>query len=565
MFFLDEKKLLLFLIQLSIIIFLSRLLGEIFKKLKQPSLTAELLVGIILGPTILGRFFPQIFSQLFPSDNIQQTMLETVSWIGVLFLLLDTGLELNFSSIWRQKDNAIIIAILDIIIPMIVAFIPSFFLPDYYLVDSSKRILFALFMATTMTISAMPIASKVMHDLNLLKTELGYLTLSALAINDIIGWVLFTIIVGLFNSNQVKFGYVANIILFTISFSLIALTLGRKASTKIVDFFIKYKLPEPSTSFTYACILGIIFGAITQKSGVHALFGFFLAGVVVGEAKNLREETRNIISQMVHALFVPIFFVNVCLKVDFFLNFDLPLVLLITIIGIAGRYLGAWFGVSISKIPKINRNLISIAHTPGGMMEIVVAFITMELGLITQKIFTAIVCSAIISSMIMGPWMVYELNKRKKVNIVNFINFEHGVFCIESVSKLNAINEFLDKIKLIDKNVIDNEITFELTTRENMFSTGLEDGLAIPHIRTDKIKNPIILFGLSKSGLDWNSIDGKPTHFIFFIVSPKSTNDLHIEIISKIIQTYKKNNFKDNLLTLNDVTSLKEKLKSIFS
>ncbi|MBN1870971.1 MAG: cation:proton antiporter, partial [Candidatus Omnitrophica bacterium] len=143
MHYLNEQNIYIFLIQILILLGCARGLGEVFRRLKQPPLTAEILVGIFLGPTILGRFFPHIHSLIFPQDTIQQNMLETVAWLGVLFLLLETGLEVDFSSAWRQRGDALKIALSDIIIPMIVAFIPCFFLPVRYLPSSEFRLIFA--------------------------------------------------------------------------------------------------------------------------------------------------------------------------------------------------------------------------------------------------------------------------------------------------------------------------------------------------------------------------------------------------------------------------------------
>ena len=106
MHYLDETHILLFLVQLFIILLLARGFGELFRKGKQPPLTAELLTGVFLGPTILGRFAPELHAAIFPMDLIQQNMLETVAWIGVLGLLLQTGLEIDFSVAWRQRGNA---------------------------------------------------------------------------------------------------------------------------------------------------------------------------------------------------------------------------------------------------------------------------------------------------------------------------------------------------------------------------------------------------------------------------------------------------------------------------
>ncbi|MBN2545328.1 MAG: cation:proton antiporter [Spirochaetes bacterium] len=564
MHYLNETHILLFLIQLALIIFLARFFGEIFRRFKQPVLTAELLIGLLLGPTILGRFLPALHTLIFPDDPIQHNMLETIAWIGVLFLLLDTGLEIDFSSAWRQKGSALIISFSDIIIPMIIAFIPCILLPDIYLADEDKRLQFALFMAVVMTISAMPIASRVMHDLKILKTDLGYLTMSALAVNDIVGWVLFTIILGLFSQSAFNFWNVIIVFLATVGFSALALTSGRYLSNKTVDFFHKNQLPEPASSFTFACLTGLVFGAITQKLGIHALFGFFIAGIVVGEAKKLKEETRSIISQMVHSLFVPIFFVNIGLKMDFIANFDFFPVLLITFIGIIGRFYGAWVGVSISKVPKINRALISAAHTPGGMMEIVVALLALEIGLITPKIFIAIVISAVISSILMGPWMSWLLKKRKDVKIAKYINFNYGIHIMDDVDKFEAVNIIASKLPLIVKNINIQDITREISNREKEYSTAIGEGIAIPHVRINSISDPVLMFGFSKEGIDWNAPDGKLTHFIYFLLSPSTTNDLHIEILSKIARLMQNKENYMKLLQSDDIVELSDSLKSIF-
>jgi Kef-type K+ transport system membrane component KefB/mannitol/fructose-specific phosphotransferase system IIA component len=522
------------------------------------------MIGIILGPTLFGRFSPEIFASIFPNDAVQQNMLETISWIGVLFLLMDTGLEIDFSSAWRQRGNALLIALSDIVIPMLIAFIPCLLLPDHYLADPDKRLYFALFMAVVMTISAMPIASRVMHDLRLLKTDIGFLTMSALAVNDIIGWVLFTIILGLFTQAGLSSSYVLLIFLATIGFSALALTVGRKFSNIFVDYFQKKNVPEPAASFSYVCILGVIFGSITQKLGIHALFGFFISGIVAGEAKNLKDDTRAIISQMVHSLFVPVFFVNIGLKIDFIANFELLPVLLITAVGIFGRFIGAWIGVTFSKVPKINRSLISIAHTPGGMMEIVVALLALEAGIITSPIFIAIVCSAVISSIIMGPWMTYAMKKRKDVSLSSYINYDYGIIRLGESNRNTAIRILLHTSQHFIKNIDQNYVEKALINREEEYSTAIGDGIAIPHARIESISDPVLLTGLSSKGIEWNAPDGKPVNIVFLLLSPASSNDLHIEIISKLSKLMQKSENRNLLINSSSLKNLSERIKQLF-
>ena len=173
-------------------------IGELFRFWKQPTLTAEILTGIILGKTIFGRFFPSLHAYVFPAESMQHNMLETVAWLGLLFFLLEAGLKMDFSSAWRHRGKALTIAIIDIVVPMTISFGFCYILPAHYLVDPQQRLSFSLFMATVMTISAMPIAVRVLNDLNVAKTDLGFLIMSALSVNEIIGWMLFTLLLGIF-------------------------------------------------------------------------------------------------------------------------------------------------------------------------------------------------------------------------------------------------------------------------------------------------------------------------------------------------------------------------------
>ena len=534
MHFLGENHIFLFLVQVFVLLLCARGLGEVFRRWKQPALTAELLVGIVLGPTLLGRLCPGLHAALFPSDATQQYMLETVAWLGVLFLLLDTGLEIDFSIAWRQRGSALAIALADIVVPMVVAFLPLFFLPDRFLAHADRRILFGLFMATVMTISAMPVAARCLHDLNLLKTNLGFLTMSALAVNDVVGWVLFAIILGLFTQGSFALGPILLVFSGTVGFTVLALTLGRSFSIRIFDAMKSRHFPEPASSLTVTLLLGLLFGAITQKLGVHALFGFFLAGVVCGEAKSLSEDTRRVIRQMVYALFVPIFFANIGLKIDFIANFHFGLCALVCAVGIGGRYLGAWIGVNLTRVPRVNRHLISIAHTPGGMMEIVVALLALEAGLITQTIFIAIVFSAVFSSIAMGPWMHHALVRRRQVSPVRFLDERALISRLPDEGRSEAIRLLAAKIAQVAPSTDARQIERLALDRENEFGTAVGFGVAIPHVRLDHLRHPVLAFAHSPEGIDWDAPDAAPVHHVFFLASAADAEDLHVQVIAQI-------------------------------
>lgn len=534
MHYLDESHILLFLVQVFILMGCARGLGELFRRWKQPVLTAEILVGVFLGPTLLGRFLPELQAAIFPPEAVQQTMLDTVAWLGVLLLLMDTGLEIDFSIAWRQRGNALIIALSDILIPMVIAFGVVILLPDHYLVNSDQRIIFAIFMATVMTISAMPVAARVLHDLNLLKADLGFLIMSALTVNDIIGWVIFTIVLGIFTTSTAAITPIAVIFVTTIGFAVIALTIGRRLSTIMFDALKRKKAPEPATSLTITVLLGLLFGSITQKLGVHALFGFFIAGVVVGEAKSVSERTRGIISQMVHSLFVPLFFANIGLKIDFIEGFDPFLVTLMCVVGITARYVGAWVGVKYAKVPRLSRNLIAIAHTPGGMMEIVVALLALETGLITPPVFIAIVFSAVFSSAIMGPWMARALARRKSLEPARFLIPEAVISELDGANRDDIISELAHAIAAQEGSTNARVLIDHALAREQQFSTAIRNEIAIPHARVQGLKHPAIAFGRTREAIPWGSPEDPFVKNVFFLATPIGMDDIQIQTFVSI-------------------------------
>ncbi len=258
-------------------------------------------------------------------------------------------------------------------------------------------------MATVMTISAMPVAARALHDLNISKTDMGFLIMSALSVNDIIGWLLFTMVLGFFTQSDLELTKTLVIFGATAGFTVLCLTVGRWFANAAISQIRRREMPEPATSLTFISLLGVLCGAITQRIGIHALFGFFIAGVMAGQARALSERTRQVISQMVYALFVPIFFAGIGLRIDFLTHFDPFLVVFIMVIGIGGRFLGAWLGVSLTQLPRDDRMPISVAHTPGGAMEVVIGLLALQFGLITQPVFVAIVFGAVFSSIILGP------------------------------------------------------------------------------------------------------------------------------------------------------------------
>jgi mannitol/fructose-specific phosphotransferase system IIA component (Ntr-type) len=283
-----------------------------------------------------------------------------------------------------------------------------------------------------------------------------------------------------------------------------------------------------------------------MKIGIHSLFGFFIAGILAGESKYFSQKSRTSIEQIVYAIFAPIFFVNIGLKIDFLANFDIFLAFLITAIGIFGRFLGAWVGSFFSKKSKIDKLIISVAHVPGGEMHIVVSLLALEYGLISKAIFIAIVFGAIFSSIIMGPWLAFLIKKSKNISLREFLSKKLIIQDIDAITTSEAI-EKISALISANKKIEYEVIKTQVLSRENMSNTSIEEGIALPHARLEIIDKPVIAFAFSKEGIYWNSPDGKKTKFIFLILTPKNDNIIQLKIIRELITLIKNKEVQNNI------------------
>ncbi len=538
----SEHHLMLFLIQFALVLGLCKFVGYFFAKMKQSSVTSDILVGIMLGPAILGKLFPGVQAYLFPAEDIQRSMLETIAWFGNLFLLMEAGLEINFSRVWQQRRDAIKLSLADLTLPIIISFIPLYFLPSRYLIDPSHRVLFALFIAALMTISALPVAIRGMRDLNILKTDVGFLILSALTINDIAGWVIFTIILGIFSHGSLELGFVSRLVILTLAFTFISLTLFRKVVDKMVTFIHEKTGDGSGLKITFIMLIGAVFGALTLKIGIHALFGFFIAGTILGEATHISKRDRYVVNRLVYSVFVPIFFANIGLHLDFIANFDWFLVLVMVVVGIFARYSAAYIGSRWAKQHKSNLSVIAVAHTPGGEMHIVVGMLAYSAGLISEKILVSVIASALISTIIFGPWLSLVVRKLRKT-VFDVVFAEDDVYIdLDSNSQEEVIQVM--SVKVAQRTGLSAQIILqEITLREDQMSTAMGKALAIPHARLEGIQQSYLFVFHTRQGLEWDSPDGRLVHLIVLVVTPKDSPNAQIQILqglANVLHDHKK-------------------------
>ncbi len=536
MHYLNESMILVFLVQVCLLLSLSRIAGLLLQRIGQPAISGEILVGIVLGPTIFGRFAPGLHGLIFPADMMQQNMLETVAWLGILFFLLDAGLETNLTAALRHRRDALTIAGADLILPMVIAFIPVYFLPQSYIGAGGGRLMFTLFIATIMTISALPVTARILQDLGIYRSDASLLTMCALTINDIVGWVVFAVILGFATGGRMSLADITLITVLTIAFTVICFTVGKKLTDRALDGINRMKRPQPGTSLTLIFVLGMAAGAVTLAIGVHALFGFFIAGIMAGESRHLSENTRQTISHLVKALLVPLFFASIGLKIDFLKELDLPLAAFLLCIGVAGRFAGAWAGVSLTRHPKTNRQLIAAAHTPGGEMQIVIGILAVEYDVITPPVFVAIIVSAVLSSVLVGPWMKMALNRGRHVRPVSLLHSEQVLPSLQAVDRNEAIRQLCE---LAGSGLDVPGVTASVLDREDSMGTAMGHGVAVPHARLPGIATPRFAFARVPGVVEWNSPDGLPVYFIFLLLTPaEAEGNVQLDLLRAIASIF---------------------------
>ncbi len=532
--YITEQHVGLFLLQLLLLLGIARGLGALAQRLGQPALLGEILTGVLLGPTLLGRVSPALYARIFPSDAVQFALLDAVAYIGLLLLLLSAGLEVDVRVAWQQRGDALKISLSDVVLPMAIAFVPALLLPDRYLPSPDRRLAFALFIATVMTISALPMTVKALHDLDLLKTDLGLLIMSALTINDIIGWAIFTLVLGFATQAGVALGHVLAVVGGTVVFAAVCIAFGRHLVAAGIAAIERRRASDAGLVLTFVCCVGLLAGLITHGLGVHALFGLFLAGIMAGGAPALSERTRHVINQMVHAIFVPVFFATIGVQIDFLGNFDLLLVALLSVVGVAGRYLGAWVGARMTGLSPWDRVSVAIAHTPGGSMEMIMALVALQSGLITLPVFVAIVFSALASSIILGPWLAWSVRRRGAVNVLDVFARRAMRLDLCGATRWEAIRALCEAVAEQEGMPAADALEAAVRAREETAGTALGEGMAVPHARLPGLPRAVVALGRCAAGFEWNSPDGLPAHLVFLILTPEGQDSAQVQILGAI-------------------------------
>ena len=403
---LSQQEIMNLLVQLSVMLMMGRLFAEAARKIKQPAVIGEILAGIILGPTILGMIQPDWFHGLFPIGS-SSLVLDGFVQVAVVLLLFIAGLEVDLHIVLQQGRQAFYTSTFGLIIPFALGFIFPYFYPGFFgSQDSSRHLAFSLFMGTAMAITALPVIARILMDLNIFKSRMGMLVISSAMINDLIGWLIFSVVLGMIGKEQNM--SLLNTVLLTVGFTLTMLTVGRGLINRGLPW-VNRKLAWPGGLLSLALALCFLAAAFTEYIGIHGVFGAFIVGVALGDSEHMSERAKEIVHQFINNIFAPLFFVAIGLKVNFISNFDWQLTLAIIMIAFAGKIIGSGWGTRLGGFTWRESLAAACGMNARGAMEIILGLVALENGLINEKVFVSLVIMALVTSMSSGPLMKWLL------------------------------------------------------------------------------------------------------------------------------------------------------------
>ena len=386
--------------------------GQLMRKLNQPSVIGELIGGIVLGPTILGFFAPNIYHRLFPINaNITQER-DILVKVGMLFFLFSAGLEISLAQVQQRKWKIVFISTLGCAIPFCLGFGSVILFPAYWSYSSlSNNIIFALFIGTALSISALPVITRILMDLHLFDQEIGIIVISSATIDDLVGWSLFAVLLGNLSANHPERNLIS-MLSWIFLFSVLILGFGQWIGQAFFRWA-RNSLPWPSSLISMVTIYILLAAATAEILGIHSIFGAFLVGVSLHSAFKINGEnhTQEIIYQFIISFFAPLYFVSIGLKANFWADFDLQLVLLVLGIATIGKVGGASLGALLAGLSFRDSLAIGFGMNARGAIEMILASVALEYKLIDQRIFVALVIMALVTSIASGPLMQQFIKK----------------------------------------------------------------------------------------------------------------------------------------------------------
>lgn len=460
-----QNSLGLLILQIIAIIIVARFLGFMFKKMGQPIVIGEILAGIVLGPSLLGAYFPEFSNFLFAKDSLHG--LQILSQVGLILFMFVIGMELNIKVLKNTAYEATVISHASIIIPFALGITLAYYLYPIFSPINIPFISFSLFIGIAMSITAFPVLARIVQEKGLHKTKIGALSLICAAINDITAWCLLAVIIAVVKAGSFLSSLYT--IVFALGYVILMITVVRPFLKKI-ETTAKTDISLNKTFVVIVFFVLLISSFITETIGIHALFGAFMAGTIMPENPRFRKLFIEKIEDVALVLFLPIFFVISGLRTEIGL-IDSPylwkLTGIIIALAVIGKFVGSAFAAKLVGQSWKDSLTIGTLMNTRGLMEIVVLNIGYDLGVLSAEVFVMLVIMALTTTFMTGLTLsgidkIFKIGK--KITILD--------------------NEKVkDKILIFFKNPNTSQSLFKLA---NVFSkkSNSESPITVIHVKT---------------------------------------------------------------------------------
>jgi Kef-type K+ transport system membrane component KefB len=428
----DHGHTLIFLlVDLIIIILAARALGILAQRVRQPSVIGEVVAGILLGPTVLGRIFPDLPGYLFPPD----VPLKQISDLGLILFMFLVGLEMDTRLMRREARKSMAISASGIAVPFVLGMILAFFLApvnnEGVFLEGTRHppttVVFALFIGASMCITAFPVLARFLVETGMYKTPLGTSALCAAAMDDAIAWILLAAVIGITNTGSPAQALPA--LALTLVFVGFMVTVGRRLLNLLAR---RYDASGSLTIDQVALVLSGVLAAafVTEIIGIHAIFGSFIFGVVMPKRSGMTRALMEKLEDFTVVLLLPVFFGVVGLRTNLLSLNNLDLLgwtALILLAAIAGKFLGTGVVAYLTGSSRRDAIVVGALMNTRGLTELVILSIGLHLGVLSDRTFAMMIIMALVTTVMAGP-IVHSLIPRTEIleNLVGPAEAERG-------------------------------------------------------------------------------------------------------------------------------------------
>jgi Kef-type K+ transport system membrane component KefB len=388
------------LLALTVIIITARLMGMLLKRLDQPPVIGEVLGGIMLGPSLFGRFAPEAAAFVLPADTAPY--LGIISQLGVILFMFLVGLELDLGVLRTRARTTIAISNAGILVPFALGVALAWGIHDAYAPDGVAFTSFALFIGVSMSITAFPVLARILGDRGLQRTPLGMMALTCAAIDDATAWCLLAFVVGVTQSSTG--GAIVTVVLTAIYVGLM-LTAGRSLMKRVIPR-LDASISVGEQSFTIVLVAVLLSALATEYIGVHAIFGAFLLGAIIPHGSAIARHVRERIEDVVRVMLLPAFFAFTGLRTQIGLLQtveDWLMCLLIIAVATTGKFGGATLAARFSGLDWRTSTALGVLMNTRGLVELIVLNIGLDLGVLTPRLFTMLVLMAVVTTLMTSP------------------------------------------------------------------------------------------------------------------------------------------------------------------